>query len=306
MDYVTFGRTGLKVSVMGLGSGGPSRIGQATAKSEAESIAIVHGALDAGVNFIDTAEAYGTEALLGKALHGIDRQSVILSTKKSHRQEISPALVRQGVEASLKRLQTDYIDIYSLHGVAPNEYPKLRDEILPTFFDLRQEGKMRFIGVTEMFNEDKTHQMMVDSAADDPWDVAMIGFNILNQTARQHVFPATIKRNVAVQIMFAVRLALSQRDKLIASLQELINLGQLESSEVDLKIHWTLCWRNRMPAVSSTLPIAFVATNQGFTSYCRVQATPITCKPISIRSAARRCRKVLCKNCVTFSAMLVQ
>lgn len=235
MDYVTFGRTGLKVSVMGLGSGGPSRIGQATAKSEAESIAIVHGALDAGVNFIDTAEAYGTEALLGKALHGIDRQSVILSTKKSHRQEISPALVRQGVEASLKRLQTDYIDIYSLHGVAPNEYPKLRDEILPTFFDLRQEGKMRFIGVTEMFNEDKTHQMMVDSAADDPWDVAMIGFNILNQTARQHVFPATIKRNVAVQIMFAVRLALSQRDKLIASLQELINLGQLESSEVDLE-----------------------------------------------------------------------
>lgn len=235
MDIVTFGRTGLRVSVMGLGCGGPSRIGQSTAKSEAESIAIVRKALDAGINFIDTAEAYGTEALVGEALRGVDRSQVVLSTKKSYRKEISSALVRQGVEASLQKLQTDYIDIYSLHGVDPADYPMLRDEILPTFFDLRQEGKIRFIGVTEQFNEDKHHQMMIDSLSDDPWDVAMIGFNILNQTARQAVFPGTMARNVAVQIMFAVRRALSQRDKLIAALQELIAAGELEPDEVDLE-----------------------------------------------------------------------
>ena len=235
MDIVTFGRTGLRVSVMGLGCGGPSRIGQSTAKSEAESIAIVRKALDAGVNFIDTAEAYGTESLVGEALRGVDRSTVVLSTKKSYRKEISPALVRQGVEASLQKLQTDYIDIYSLHGVDPADYPMLRDKILPTFFDLRQEGKIRFIGVTEQFNEDKTHQMMIDSLPDDPWDVAMIGFNILNQTARQAVFPGTMARNVAVQIMFAVRRALSQRDKLIAALQELIAAGQMEPDEIDLE-----------------------------------------------------------------------
>lgn len=235
MDYVTFGRTGLNVSVMGLGCGGPSRIGQSTAKSEAESVAIIRRALDAGVNFIDTAEAYGTEGLVGEALRGVDRSKIVISTKKSYRKEISPELVRQGVEASLQKLQTDYIDIYSLHGVNPEHYPMLRDEILPTFHDLRSEGKIRFIGVTEMFNEDKTHQMMIDSFADDPWDVAMIGFNILNQTARQHVFPGTIQRNVAVQIMFAVRRALSQRDKLIESLQQLIAAGQLDASEVDLE-----------------------------------------------------------------------
>lgn len=234
MDYVTFGRTGLQVSVMGLGCGGSSRIGQSSNKSEAESVAIVRGALDAGVNFIDTAEAYGTEAMVGAAIQGIDRDKIVISTKKSYRKEISPALVRKGLEESLQKLRTDYVDIYNLHGVSPGDYPMLRDEILPTFFQLRDEGKLRFIGVSEMFNEDKTHQMLIDSLPDNVWDVAMIGFNILNQTARTQVFPQTIKQGVAVQIMFAVRRALSQRDQLVAALQTLIDAGELDPAEVDL------------------------------------------------------------------------
>lgn len=234
MDYVTFGRTGLQVSVMGLGCGGSSRIGQSSNKSEAESVAIVRGALDAGVNFIDTAEAYGTEATVGAAIQGIDRDKIVISTKKSYRKEISPALVRKGLEESLQKLRTDYVDIYNLHGVSPGDYPMLRDEILPTFFQLRDEGKLRFIGVSEMFNEDKTHQMLIDSLPDNVWDVAMIGFNILNQTARAQVFPQTIKQGVAVQIMFAVRRALSQRDQLAAALQTLIDAGELDPAEVDL------------------------------------------------------------------------
>jgi aryl-alcohol dehydrogenase-like predicted oxidoreductase len=234
MDYVTFGRTNLNVSVMGLGCGGPSRIGQSTGSDESESVRIIRTAIDAGVNFLDTAEAYKTEGIVGKALQGLDRDKIVISTKKSYRAAISPQLVREGVEASLQRLQTDYIDIYSLHGVYPQDYPMLRDEILPTFQDLRAEGKIRFIGVTEMFNEDKTHGMMVGSLPDDPWDVAMIGFNILNQTARAKVFPGTTARNVAVQIMFAVRRALSQPDKLRESLQTLIDAGQVDRAEVDM------------------------------------------------------------------------
>lgn len=234
MDYVTFGRTNLNVSVMGLGCGGPSRIGQSTGSGEDESIRIIRTALDAGVNFLDTAEAYNTEEIVGKALQGVERDEVVISTKKSYRKEISPQLVREGVEASLQRLQTDYIDVYSLHGVNPEHYPMLREEILPTFYDLRREGKIRFIGVTEMFNEDKMHQMMVDSLHDDPWDVAMIGFNILNQTARTTVFPGTLERNVAVQIMFAVRRALSQPDKLREAMQQLIDAGQVDPADVDM------------------------------------------------------------------------
>jgi aryl-alcohol dehydrogenase-like predicted oxidoreductase len=234
MDYTTFGRTGLRVSVMGLGCGGPSRIGQTAEKSDSESIAIIRQALDAGVNFIDTAEAYRTETLVGQALRHVDRSQIVISTKKSYRREISPALVREGLEASLKRLGTDYIDIYNLHGVGPDHYPQLRDEVLPTFFQLRDEGKIRFIGVSEMFNEDKTHRMLQDSLPDDVWDVTMVGFNILNQTARTQVFSQTMAQNVAVQIMFAVRRALSQPDKLVAALQSLIEAEQLDPTEVDL------------------------------------------------------------------------
>jgi aryl-alcohol dehydrogenase-like predicted oxidoreductase len=233
MDYVTFGRTGLKVSVMGLGCGGPSRIGRSTGQSEAASVALIRQAIAAGVNLIDTAEAYETEALVGAALRGLDRSQLVISTKKGYRQKISPALLRAGLEKSLRALQTDYIDIYNLHGVHPDHYPRLRDEILPAFQQLRAEGKIRFIGVSEMFNEDKTHQMLSESLPDDPWDVAMVGFNILNQTARQHVFPKTMAQNVAVQIMFAVRRVLSQPEKLVAAVQELVDVGQLDPNEVD-------------------------------------------------------------------------
>lgn len=242
MDYTTFGRTGLHVSVMGLGSGGPSRIGQRTDRTEAESIAIIREAVDEGVNFIDTAEAYGTEPLVGEALQGIDRESIVISTKKSYRDEISPSLVRRGLEDSLRHLKTEYVDIYNLHGVVPADYARLRDEILPVFFQLRDEGKIRFVGVSELFGQDKKHQMLEESLRDDVWDVVMVGFNILNQTARDTVFPITQSQDVAVQIMFAVRRALSQRDRLVTALQELVDAGQLDPSEVDLSnpLAWVL------------------------------------------------------------------
>lgn len=185
MDYVRFGRTELKVSVMGLGCGGPSRVGLGTDKSEAESVGIIRNAIDAGVNFFDTAEVYQTEGFVGKALQQVGRHNMVISSKKNYRRGISPALVREGLEASLKRLNTDYLDIYNLHGVRPGDYLHLRDDIVPTFEALRQEGKIRYIGVSEMFAEDHSHEMLRQSMPDDLWDVVMVGFNILNQSARE-------------------------------------------------------------------------------------------------------------------------
>jgi aryl-alcohol dehydrogenase-like predicted oxidoreductase len=234
MDYVRFGRTELNVSVMGLGCGGPSRIGLNADKSDVESVNIIRGAIDAGVNFIDTAEVYRTEGLIGKALNGVDRDKIVISSKKNYRGEISPALLREGLEASLKRLNTDYIDIYNLHGVSPDDYVQLRDEILPTFEALRQEGKIRFVGVSEMFGEDGTHEMLRQSLADDVWDVVMVGFNIINQTARD-ILELTQEKDIAVQIMYAVRRALSQPDKLIESMQTLVDAGQLSPEDIDLQ-----------------------------------------------------------------------
>ncbi len=234
MDYTTFGNTGLSVSVMGVGCGGPSRVGKNTNKSEAESVAVIREALDAGVNFIDTAEAYGTEEIVAKALEGYDRDQFVISTKKSYRDGITVASLREGLDESLRLLQTDYVDIYSIHGVRPADYPWLREEIIPELIRLRETGKISFIGVTEHFGDDTTHEMLNMALRDDVWDVVMVGFNILNQSARTEVFPLTQEKNVAVQNMFAVRRALSQPENMVTALQTLVEAGQLDPDEIDL------------------------------------------------------------------------
>jgi aryl-alcohol dehydrogenase-like predicted oxidoreductase len=217
---------------MGIGSGGPSRIGQSTGKSDAESVAIVREALDAGITFIDTAEAYRTESIVGEALKGRDRGRIVVSTKKSAGSATTPTDLRQSLEASLKRLGTDYVDIYHLHGVILEDYPYLASEIVPEMLKLRDEGKIRFLGITERWASDPGHAMAQRAVQDDVWDVMMIGFNLLNQSARERVFRQTIAKNIGVLVMFAVRRALSQPDKLVEALNELVANGQLDPDDV--------------------------------------------------------------------------
>src|SRR5207253_5679278 len=81
MDYVNLGRTGLRVSVAGLGCGGFSRLGLGTGKSRAEAVALIRQALDLGINLLDTAAVYGTEAVVGEAIKSIPRESVVVATK---------------------------------------------------------------------------------------------------------------------------------------------------------------------------------------------------------------------------------
>ena len=234
MDTKILGRTGLRVTVMGVGSGGPSRAGQSTGKTEAESVAVVREALDAGINFVDTAEAYRTEQIVGKAMQGLDRGSIVVSTKKSAGRQITPADVRQSLEASLKRLDTDYVDVYHLHGVILEDYPYLASEIVPEMLKLRDEGKLRFLGITERWNADPGHAMAQRALQDDVWDVMMVGFNLLNQSARDRLFSRTIEKNIGILVMFAVRRALSRPDRLVEILNELVANGQIDPADVDL------------------------------------------------------------------------
>ena len=192
MDYVILGRTGLSVSVMGLGCGGQSRLGLATGKTEAEAVALVRKAVDLGINFIDTAEAYGTEGVVGQGIEGTPRESIILSTKVSPRQEgklATAAQIKARVDGCLRRLQTDCVDILHLHGVAAEDYAYIREELVPALLELREEGKIRFVGITEAFIPDPQHRMLAQALKDDCWDVMMVGFNLLNQSARERVFP---------------------------------------------------------------------------------------------------------------------
>lgn len=233
MDYTVLGKTGLKVSKMGLGCGGPSRIGKGTGKTETESVTIVKQAWESGINIFDTAEIYGTEEIIGKAIKDVDRSSLILSTKKTIREDITQQQVQISLEESLKRLSTDYVDIYYLHGVVLKDYDYLVSEIVPILQKMRNQGKIRYIGLTEFFNADPQHTMLQRALQDDIWDVMMVGYNMLNQSARERVFVKTIQKNIGIVIMFAVRLALSRPERLRQVIRELIENKQVSPTDID-------------------------------------------------------------------------
>jgi L-galactose dehydrogenase len=231
MDYTTLGRTGLKVSVAGLGCGGPSRLGMRDNKSQRECVALVRQALDLGVNLLDTAEVYGTEEIVGKAIAGLPRDKIVISTKKKFPLDdpSDPAEeTRKSLEQSLRRLRTDYIDIYHAHGVEPDDYAYASTKLLPVFLKMRQEGKIRFVAISEAFVEDPTHQMLQQALDDDYWDVVMAGFNLLNQSARNSVLRKAAKDNVGTLVMFAVRRALSRPERLREVWAELTKKGLVD------------------------------------------------------------------------------
>ena len=237
MEYGTFGRTGLRVSVVGLGGGGPSRLGMATGRSEEESIAVVRRALDLGINYIDTAEAYRTEEIVGKGIRGVDRDKLVISSKKSAGRggELVPAgEYVGGVEASLKRIGVETIDVYHLHGLTLNEYAHARDEIFPALRRMQEAGKIRHLAVSERFGSDLSHSLLRKVVEDDAVDVVMVGFNILNQTARESVLQATQEKGIATECMFAVRRAFSNPARLREILVELRRSGEIEADALDL------------------------------------------------------------------------
>ena len=236
MEYVTLGRTELHASVVGLGGGGPSRLGRNTGRTKADSIALVRRAYDLGVNMFDSAEAYGTEPILGEALAGAPRASIILSTKMGIQQDDrlrTPQEMAAGVESSLARLQTDYIDIFHLHGLRRQHYDYARQEIVPALLELKRNGAIRWLGVTESFGSDTRHEMLQLAVQDDCWDVMMVGFNMLNQSARHTVFPQARAKNIGILTMFAVRRALSDPDRLRETVAGLVEAGKVDAGTVD-------------------------------------------------------------------------
>src|SRR5262249_30977551 len=144
MQFTTLGKTGLKVSVAGLGCGGNSRIGLGAGLSEAQSIALVREALDLGVNFLDTAIAYETEGIVGKAIKGRPRDSVVISTK-SHinrldgTQHLSGAAVAANLDKSLRTLDTDYVDVFHIHGLWPAFYDRAMTDVIPALVRAKEQ-----------------------------------------------------------------------------------------------------------------------------------------------------------------------
>jgi aryl-alcohol dehydrogenase-like predicted oxidoreductase len=233
MIYRTFGRTGLKVSAAGLGGGGASRLGLAEGKSEAEVVSLIHLALDLGVNIIDTAAAYGTEAVIGRAIQSVPRDGLVITTKASPAKYatwelFTPENVVMSIDNSLRQLQTDYLDVLQLHAVVPQIYEHTRDVIYPAVLREKEKGKLRFIGITEAAPYDLEHKMLQRAlAGDDIWDTAMVGFNMMHQNASVSVFPMTVEKRVGTLIMFAVRGIFAQPERLKQEVRALAAEGRL-------------------------------------------------------------------------------
>ncbi len=235
VERTILGRTGLEVGVAGLGGGGRSRLSLTDSGDDSRAIRIIHGALDRGANLIDTADLYGTEEVIGKALKG-RRHAAVLTTKTAAARDdavVDPASLSEKLEASLKRLGTDYVDIYCLHAVHPDHYRRTHETLLPELRRLREQGKFRFIGLTERFPADPQHRMLQAALRDDAWDVVMVGFNLLNPSARNRVFALTRENNVGTLNMFAVRRALSQAPALRELIDGLIEKGLVAENGLD-------------------------------------------------------------------------
>jgi aryl-alcohol dehydrogenase-like predicted oxidoreductase len=233
MEYTTLGRTGLKVSVAGLGGGGFSRLGLKVGKSEAEAAKLIHLAVDLGINFIDTAPAYATEGVVGHALKTIPRDSVIVATKAFVRRGgdwFTPERVTASLDNSLRLMGTDYVDVFNLHGVFAHEYKHTIEVIAPALVKLKEQGKIRHIGITENPIEDHTNQMLELALRDDVWEVMMVGFHMMHQGARQNVFPITQRKGIGTRLMFAVRSIFADPPRIVREVRELAGKGLVEKS----------------------------------------------------------------------------
>src|SRR5947209_16700617 len=153
MKFRQLGRTGLELSWLSFGA---SSLGQEFRPVDLnEAIRSVHVALDLGMNFIDTSPFYGrglSECLLGIALRGVPRDRYLLGTKLGRYDlnhfDFSPRRVVESVDVSLHRMRVQHLDIMLCHDIEFVDMRQIVDETLPALRKVRDEGKVRFIGVS--------------------------------------------------------------------------------------------------------------------------------------------------------------
>ena len=213
MQYTTLGKTGLKVSVAGLGCGGNSRIGLGKL-TEDQSMALVREAIDLGVNFLDTAENYETEPIVGKAIKGRPRNSVVISSKSllgTGAGKKSGADMVACLDASLRKLDTDYVDIFHLHGLSPTAYDRAMGEVVPALLREKEKGKFRHLAVSETGPRDPEHKMLERAVEEPLFEVVMLAFHMMNQNARTPVLERARANRIGTLCMFAVATSSASR-----------------------------------------------------------------------------------------------
>ncbi len=207
MQYRTLGRTGIQVSPYALGT---LMFATSMGNAPEDSARIIHKALDAGINFVDTADAYGdSEDVVGKALKG-RRDEVVLATKfgrpmfgrptgqDPNQQGASRRWIVTAVENSLRRLQTDYIDLYQLHRPDPGTDI---EETLSGLTDLIRCGKVRAIGASQTDASDIVEaQWVAERRGLARFHTEQPVYSILNRGIEREILPATQRFGMAALV----------------------------------------------------------------------------------------------------------
>ena len=199
MRYKILGRTGLRVSVIGLGT--MVHAGHFGPMKDEESLSAIETALELGVNFIDTSDAYGagySETLLGRALKG-RRDKVLIATKGGNvmvgpnrgKRIFAPDYIDGVLHESLKRLQSDYIDLYQLHN--PNVEVIERGEVWDVLERRKKEGKIRHYGVSI-----NTMEEGVAAVKDGRSETIQVEYNLLAQEPAKAFFPIAQTANIGI------------------------------------------------------------------------------------------------------------
>lgn len=191
MEYRQLGKSGLKVSAIGLGG---NTFGNGA--DEAQTARIVHHALDVGVNFIDTADVYSrgvSEQYVGKAVAGRRQQAVIATKVRGQMGDLpndsglSRKHIMDGIEASLRRLNTDYVDLYQVHSV---DQTTSIYETLATLDTLVQQGKVRYIGCSNFMAWQICEALWASDRKNlTPFVSVQPQYNVLERTIERELLP---------------------------------------------------------------------------------------------------------------------
>ncbi|MBO7742565.1 aldo/keto reductase [Paenibacillus sp. MWE-103] len=278
MNYRKLGRTELEVSVIGVGTwqfGG--EWGQQFAQAEAD--AILDRAAELGINLIDTAECYGdhlSESLIGDYLSRRKREDWIVATKFGHHfherftrtDDFSAADVVRQLDASLKALKTDYVDLYQFHSGPDAVFDN--DELWAVLNEQKQAGKIRHLG-TSIGSNANVHQ--TDASTRVGSEVIQVVYNRLDQVPEEAVFPSCIRQDLGV--LARVPLASGylsgkykpdavfdktdvrhrhDRESTVKKLEEVQRIAAEEVPQGVGMAAWALAWCLKHPAVTAVIP----------------------------------------------------
>lgn len=277
MKYRTLGKTGLSVSVIGIGTW---QLGGEWGKqfTQAEVDAMFGKARERGLNLIDTAECYGdhtSERLIGAAI-ARDREKWVVATKFGHRftghmqrsDERSPKDAVVQLEASLKALRTDYVDLLQYHSLADHEFENV--ELQQALIRLKEQGKVRHIGNSIRGNADDRQTKQSEAAQ---VEVLQVIYNRLDRRPEQRDFPYALEHRLGVLarvplasgflsgkykpgVRFESDDARAGQDpaEIDRKLKEVERIGRDEVPPGVSMAQWALTWCLQHPAVSAVIP----------------------------------------------------